>query len=153
GPGAGGPLAQPRSRRRRTARVGRRQRPCRADGALRPRAAAPPPSPPARVAEHPAGRLKRLEARMARLSEQEIASKLAELEDWDRADAATRRRYPFADFKAAMIFVNRVAALAEELDHPPDILIEYNKVTLTLTSHDAGGLTGRDFRLALRIDA
>ena len=52
-----------------------------------------------------------------------------------------------------MAFVNRVAELAEAADHHPDILIQYSKVTLTLSSHDAGGLTERDFSLALSIDA
>ena len=49
--------------------------------------------------------------------------------------------------------MSRVAALAEAADHHPDILIEYRNVTLTLTTHDAGGLTARDFSLAARIDA
>jgi 4a-hydroxytetrahydrobiopterin dehydratase len=52
-----------------------------------------------------------------------------------------------------MAFANRVAALAEEANHHPDILIEYDTVTLTLSSHDVGGLTERDFRLAARIQA
>jgi 4a-hydroxytetrahydrobiopterin dehydratase len=63
------------------------------------------------------------------------------------------KAYTFDDFKGSMAFVNRVAALAEEVDHHPDILILYNRVTLSLTSHDSGGLTERDFHLAGRIDA
>ena len=66
---------------------------------------------------------------------------------------AIRKEYRHADFTAAMAFVNRVAGLAEAADHHPDILINYDRVTLTLTSHDAGGLTERDFRLAAGIDA
>lgn len=90
---------------------------------------------------------------MPRLSDAEIASRLAALSGWERVGGAIRKRYAFPSFKEAIVFVNRVAALAEELDHHPDILVEYAKVTLTLTTHDAGGLTGRDFRLAGRIDA
>jgi 4a-hydroxytetrahydrobiopterin dehydratase len=89
---------------------------------------------------------------MARLSDDEIKAKLAALQGWERAGETIRKRYAFDTFKNAVSFVNRVAAIAEELDHHPDILIEYNKVTLTLTSHDSGGLTGRDFRLADRVD-
>ena len=47
-----------------------------------------------------------------------------------------------------MAFVNRVAGLAEDLQHHPDIMIRYNKVTLTLSTHDAGGITERDFKMA-----
>ena len=60
--------------------------------------------------------------------------------------------YKFPDFKEAMGFVNRVADLAEEADHHPDILIRYNKVTLTLSTHSAGGLTEKDSQLARKID-
>jgi 4a-hydroxytetrahydrobiopterin dehydratase len=89
---------------------------------------------------------------MARLSDEEVRGRLASCPGWVLADDEIRRVYPFPDFKAAMAFVNRVAELAEAADHHPDILINYNRVTLTLTSHDSGGLTDRDFRLAARID-
>ena len=87
-----------------------------------------------------------------RLAEDQIAARLESLAGWSRSGEAIRRRYAFADFAGSMRFVERVARLAEEADHHPDILIEYDKVTLTLTSHDAGGLTARDFSLAERID-
>lgn len=90
---------------------------------------------------------------MALLSEDEIRAQLPALAGWERAGLAIRRVYAFKDFKEAMGFVNRVAERAEALDHHPDILINYNKVTLTSTSHDSGGLTLRDFRLAKAIDA
>ena len=83
----------------------------------------------------------------------ESRARLAEAPGWELAGQALRRRYAFQGFKAALAFVNRVADLAEAADHHPDILIEYNKVTLTLTTHDAGGLTERDFALARAIDA
>jgi 4a-hydroxytetrahydrobiopterin dehydratase len=89
---------------------------------------------------------------MARLSEDEITRRLGALPEWARDGQRIRRQFRFASFAEAMAFVNRVAALAEEVDHHPDILVEYGRVTLTLSSHDAGGLTERDFRLAGRID-
>ena len=64
------------------------------------------------------------------------------------------RDYEFDDFRGAMAFVNRVADLAEEANHHPDILVHgWNKVRLTLTTHSAGGLTDNDFQMARRIDA
>jgi 4a-hydroxytetrahydrobiopterin dehydratase len=87
------------------------------------------------------------------MSPEEARMSIASLVGWELQGDAIRRRYQFKDFKEAMVFVNRVAALADRADHHPDILIEYNKVTLTLSSHDAGGLTDRDFSLARSIDA
>ncbi|MEK6911602.1 MAG: 4a-hydroxytetrahydrobiopterin dehydratase, partial [Candidatus Thermoplasmatota archaeon] len=57
------------------------------------------------------------------------------------------------DFKEAMAFLNRVAELAETANHHPDIWNSWNRVKLSLTTHDAGGLTERDFKLAKKIDA
>lgn len=89
---------------------------------------------------------------MATLSDVEVQERLQQLTGWELAGRAIRKLYRFPSFERAMAFVNRVAALAEELNHHPDFLIQYDKVTLTLSSHDAGGLTARDFRLATRID-
>jgi 4a-hydroxytetrahydrobiopterin dehydratase len=90
---------------------------------------------------------------MAHLSEAEARERLKTLPGWELAGNTIRRTYRFPDFKAAMAFANRVADRAEAQDHHPDMLVQYGSVTLTLTSHDAGGLTGRDFRLAQSIDA
>jgi 4a-hydroxytetrahydrobiopterin dehydratase len=90
---------------------------------------------------------------MARLTEGEIAERLCDIRGWKREGPAIRKEYRHADFKASMVFVNRVADLANAADHHPDILINYDRVTLTLSSHDSGGLTERDFRLAEAIDA
>ena len=87
------------------------------------------------------------------LSESEISARLSSLPGWERSGDAIRRQYRFDGFRAAMEFVNQVARLADEADHHPEILIEYSRVTLTLTTHDAGGLSERDFGLAARIDA
>jgi 4a-hydroxytetrahydrobiopterin dehydratase len=88
-----------------------------------------------------------------RLSPEEARISLAGIPGWELHGDAIRRRYALSGFKQAIAFVNRVAELAENADHHPDILIEYDKVTLTLSSHDAGGLTERDFALARSIDA
>ena len=88
-----------------------------------------------------------------RLANDAVARELAATQGWTRDGDAITRTWRFADFKAAMIFVNGVAALAEKANHHPDVAIHYNEVTLRLWSHDAGGLTARDFALARTIDA
>jgi len=90
---------------------------------------------------------------MGRLSDDEIAERLKSVPGWAVKQNQLEKAYRFDDFKGSIGFVNRVAALAEELDHHPDILVLYDRVTLSVTSHDSGGLTERDFRLAVRIDA
>lgn len=87
------------------------------------------------------------------LSDPEIEQRLAELPGWRRSGQALQRTYRFGDFRAAMAFANRVAGIAEAQNHHPDMLVRYHEVTLTLSTHDAGGLTERDFRLARQIDA
>jgi 4a-hydroxytetrahydrobiopterin dehydratase len=73
--------------------------------------------------------------------------------DWTHEDDALVRDYDFKDFTTAMWFVNRVAELAEERNHHPDILVHgWNKVRLTLSTHTAGGVTEADHALAAAID-
>ena len=73
---------------------------------------------------------------------------------WRQEDESLVRDYEFKDFAAAMAFVNRVADVAEEVNHHPDILVHgWNKVRLTLTTHSEGGLTDNDHAMAERIDA
>jgi 4a-hydroxytetrahydrobiopterin dehydratase len=91
-------------------------------------------------------------AQVTKLSETQIQRELESLPGWELKEGAIVRNYKFKDFLEAIAFVNRVAGLAEEADHHPDILIRYNKVALTLVTHSAGGLTEKDFRLAHRID-
>ena len=90
---------------------------------------------------------------MTTLSDGEVTACLARLPGWERQGHEIRRTFAFADFKEAMAFVNRVADLAEGMDHHPDIDIRYSKVTLALTTHDAGGLTALDFDLAEKAGA
>jgi 4a-hydroxytetrahydrobiopterin dehydratase len=86
------------------------------------------------------------------LGDAEVAEALRQTPGWARADKAIARTYRFRDFREAMAFVNRVADVAERLGHHPDIAVHYNVVTLSLWSHDAGGITARDFTLAAAID-
>jgi len=78
---------------------------------------------------------------------------MASMSDWSQRPDALERDFDFEDFAEAMAFVNRVAGVAEELNHHPDILVHgWNKVRLTLSTHSAGGLTDADHALARRID-
>lgn len=91
---------------------------------------------------------------MARLSEDEIGRALAERPDWRREGEELVRDRAFADFAAAMRFVNAVAELAEARNHHPDILVHgWNKVRLRISTHSEGGLTGADLGLADAVDA
>jgi len=82
------------------------------------------------------------------LSQEQIVAALGELEGWGLEGDALTRTFRLADFVHAVDFVNHLAEIAEEQRHHPDIDIRYNKVTLHLSSHDAGGITMRDVRLA-----
>jgi len=73
-------------------------------------------------------------------------------DDWIEADGALERTFELASFPEAIAFVNRVAELAEQEDHHPDIAVSYRKVTLRWTTHSAGGITDRDRELAGRTD-
>jgi 4a-hydroxytetrahydrobiopterin dehydratase len=88
-----------------------------------------------------------------KLTEEEIRAALPGLPGWARNGETIVRTYTFQTFREAMEFVNRVADEAEAADHHPDIDIRYNKVTLALSTHSAGGLTRKDMHLAERIDA
>jgi 4a-hydroxytetrahydrobiopterin dehydratase len=90
---------------------------------------------------------------MALLSKEEIAAGLVNLTHWHLAANEIVREFTFPDFVVAMKFVNQVAEAAEKAGHHPDIDIRWNKVRLALSSHDAGGLTKRDFSLAAVIDS
>jgi 4a-hydroxytetrahydrobiopterin dehydratase len=89
---------------------------------------------------------------VAILSQQEITAELRQLPGWSLAGKAIERRYEFPDFAAALAFVNRIGELAEAANHHPDIDIRYNKVVLSLVSHDAGGVTARDMKMARTIN-
>ena len=86
------------------------------------------------------------------LTDQEITEALDGLPGWSRNGNEITATVELADFRAAMLYVAAVAYLAEEANHHPDVLIQWNRVTLTLSTHSAGGLTAADFALARRID-
>ena len=89
-----------------------------------------------------------------RLTESERDAALAELSDWTLRDdgLAITRDFKFADFSEAFAFMTRVALLAEKADHHPEWSNVYNRVHVTLTTHDAGGLSARDVKMARAID-
>jgi 4a-hydroxytetrahydrobiopterin dehydratase len=89
---------------------------------------------------------------MDTLNHEQIGAALGELDEWGFKDEAFVRTFRFADFVHAIDFVDQLAEIAEEQQHHPDIDIRYNKVTLRLSSHDAGGVTMRDVRLAETIE-
>ncbi len=86
------------------------------------------------------------------LTEPEIDAALLSLPGWSRKAGTIERVFQFDDFAQAMVFVNKIADAAEAANHHPDILVNYNKVTLTLVSHDSGGVTQRDVRMAGKIN-
>jgi 4a-hydroxytetrahydrobiopterin dehydratase len=86
------------------------------------------------------------------LSDAEVQQALQQLSGWKKNGGAIERVFQFGNFVQAMEFVNHIAEAAEAVNHHPDILINYNKVTLTLVSHDSGGVTQRDIKMAGRIN-
>lgn len=82
------------------------------------------------------------------LSDIEINSQIGQLPGWSVVGQEIQTVRKFKDFIAAIDFVNKLVEPAEAAGHHPDIAISYNKVTVTLTTHDAGGLTQKDFDLA-----
>jgi 4a-hydroxytetrahydrobiopterin dehydratase len=86
------------------------------------------------------------------LEDGEIVAALARLPAWRREERAIVRDVRFPTFVAAIAFVDRVAAVAEEADHHPDIDIRWRRIRVVLTTHASGGLTARDIDMAERID-
>jgi 4a-hydroxytetrahydrobiopterin dehydratase len=89
---------------------------------------------------------------MAKLSEDEVAAGLGRLPGWHRDGDTIERTYQLPDFRTALAFVAAVGELAEQMNHHPDIDIRYDRVRLALSTHSEGGLTGKDFELARKID-
>lgn len=85
---------------------------------------------------------------LVRLSEAEVSDRLQQLSGWTVQNQQLVCTYQFSDFVEAIAFVNRLVDPAEAAGHHPDLLISYNQVTVSLTTHDAGGLTNLDFDLA-----
>jgi 4a-hydroxytetrahydrobiopterin dehydratase len=93
------------------------------------------------------------EAFFVRLTEEQIMAELATVPSWTRLDEKwIQRKYKFSTFPDAIAYVNKVADIAEEVQHHPFISIDYKLVTLKMSSWQAGGLTQLDFDLAKRFD-
>lgn len=88
---------------------------------------------------------------MTVLSDEQVSERLAGLDDWSLQGDSIVHVETLADFKAAILYVGAVAYLAEAANHHPDVTVQWNKVTLTLSTHSAGGLTGNDFAMAEQI--
>jgi 4a-hydroxytetrahydrobiopterin dehydratase len=86
-----------------------------------------------------------------RLTPTEVSKRIQTLRGWTTDGKELRRTYQFKNFIEAIAFVNRLVEPAEAAGHHPDIMISYNKVTISVTTHDAGGLTHQDFELAQSI--
>ena len=89
---------------------------------------------------------------MAVLDTDTIDQALGDLPGWQRDGDAIRREFTFSDFLAAVDFINRLAPLAEEANHHPELTNVYATVTVVLTTHDEGGVTTKDLDLARAID-
>jgi len=89
---------------------------------------------------------------MAILSRTDIDTRLRGLDGWTLDGQQIRKQFVFADFPAAVGFVNRLVPVAEAADHHPDVLINYKRVTLTYSTHSEGGLTAKDFDGAAAAD-
>jgi 4a-hydroxytetrahydrobiopterin dehydratase len=89
---------------------------------------------------------------MARLEENEIEGRLAELPGWSRSGEAITRDFDCGDFVGSVELVKRLTPVAEEMNHHPDLAISWSKLTVTISTHSEGGLTAADFELARQID-
>jgi 4a-hydroxytetrahydrobiopterin dehydratase len=89
---------------------------------------------------------------MAKLTQEQIAAKLKALPGWEFKDNAIRKTFKFKEYLHGIEFVQKVAEIAEGADHHPDITINYTRVTFSCSTHDAGGVTDKDFKLADNIE-
>jgi 4a-hydroxytetrahydrobiopterin dehydratase len=89
---------------------------------------------------------------MPKLTADQIKAALAKVPNWQRDGPAIRRTFACQDFTGSIKFVNAVAKAANKADHHPDIEIQWDKVSLRLTTHSSGGLTENDFALAAKLD-
>ncbi len=87
-----------------------------------------------------------------KLTDEEIEQRLLNLEDWEAENDNLKKHFEFENFADALAFVNQVGAIAEKRDHHPDVLFGWGYAEFVITTHDAGGITERDFQLAKAID-
>ena len=89
---------------------------------------------------------------MSALTTKQVNLHLKAVPHWSKRAKTISRTFEFEGFLKSIAFVNRIARKAQKMNHHPDIVIRFNKVTLQLTTHDEGGLTGKDFSLAQQGD-
>lgn len=89
---------------------------------------------------------------MPKLNPDEITAKLRTLPEWELKGSAISKQYTFKEFMDGIRFINRIAEIAEQMDHHPDIAVNYRRITFTLSTHDQGGITEKDFKLADAIE-
>jgi 4a-hydroxytetrahydrobiopterin dehydratase len=89
---------------------------------------------------------------MAKLSSEQVVEKLKALPGWEFKNNAISKMFKFKEFMSGIEFVNKVAEIAEAGDHHPDIAINYTRITFVCSTHDAGGVSEKDFKLANNIE-
>jgi 4a-hydroxytetrahydrobiopterin dehydratase len=89
---------------------------------------------------------------MEKLTKEEVLTRLEKLSGWSLKEEAIEKKYEFSDFKEALAFINQIGEQAEEANHHPEFFNVYNKVSIRLNTHDADGITEKDFDLAKKID-
>lgn len=94
----------------------------------------------------------RVHAPAEKVSTETIKGWLATRKGWKRRGNRLTKEFQFEHFRDSIVFVNRIASIADHFNHHPDIDVRYSKVTVTLTTHDAGGITDRDLDVAEQID-
>jgi 4a-hydroxytetrahydrobiopterin dehydratase len=87
-----------------------------------------------------------------KLSSQSVLGWLKTHQGWSRKSNALLKEFRFSSFRDSIVFVNRIATLADDADHHPDILVQYDRVHITLSTHSAGGITEKDLKLAEQLD-
>ena len=90
---------------------------------------------------------------MAKLGSAQITQKLKSLPGWEHTGDAVVKRYKFKEFMDGIRFINRIAKIAESMDHHPDIAISYTRITFSCSTHDQGGITEKDFKLANEVES
>jgi len=88
-----------------------------------------------------------------KLSDSEVADRLRALDGWSLQDGQIAKTFAFKTYKDGVVFASAAGFIADKLNHHPDILIGYAKVTISVNTHDVGGLSPYDFELARRIEA
>jgi 4a-hydroxytetrahydrobiopterin dehydratase len=89
---------------------------------------------------------------LPKLSDIEVQRELGTLNGWNRKRESLVKTFSFPTFMAGITFVDRVAVAAEKMDHHPDLDIRYTKISVTLSTHSAGGITGNDVALAREME-